>query len=178
MNKKHIAVVVVAICIVLLIQFTLWVRGSMNKMQREAAAAAASEAAAITQLMGEQTQLSTLKRQSETLIAFLETWQPHFQTIDTPQSAEVNLAMRVRESNLVNLSQRFEQAGVKGNASLPSVMKAHLTFEDDYARLMNWLGRLETDMPTLRVSNLKLSKGTRANELRMEVTVEHPLPRK
>ncbi len=178
MNKKHIALIVVGICIVLLIQLTLWVRGSMNKMQKEAAAAAASEAAAVTQLMGEQVQLAALQRQSSDLITFLQTWQPHFQTIDTPQSAEVNLAMRVRESNLVNLSQRFEQAGVKGNASLPSVMKAYLTFEDDYARLMNWLGKLETEMPTLRVSNLKLTKGTRANELRMEVTLEHPLPRK
>jgi len=64
---------------------------------------------------------------------------------------------------------------VKGNESIPKTMKAYLTFEDDYARLLNWLGDLEVKMPTLRTSSVRLAKGTRANDLRMEVVLEQPL---
>lgn len=175
MNTKHIAVAIVAVFAALLVQATLWVRGSKTKMQGEAAAALQQEANAVSNLNRERALLDDLSRQSAGLIQFLEEWQPYFQAVNTPQSAEVNLTMRVRESNLVNLAQRYEQAGVKGNASLPAVMRANLIFEDDYSRLMNWLGRLEKEMPTLRVSNVKLTRGTRPNDLRMELIVDHPL---
>lgn len=175
MNSKHIACAIVAIAIVLLIQLTLWVQNARTKMQREAGAAQQAEVAASMQLAQEQNQLGQLRAQSVNLIAFLNTWQPHFKTIDTPQSAEVNFTMRVKDSNLVNLAQRFDQTAVRGNTSIPSAMRAHLTFEDDYARLLNWLGRLESEMPTVRVSNVKMARGTRPNDLRMELTLEQPL---
>ena len=64
---------------------------------------------------------------------------------------------------------------MKGNDSIPKTMRAYLTFEDDYARLLNWLGDLEVKMPTVRTSSARLSKGTRANDLRMEIVLEQPL---
>ena len=109
---------------------------------------------------------------------FLKIWQPYFQTIDTPQSAEINFTMRVKSSNLVNLSQRFDLVSMKGNTSVPTAMRAMLTFEDDYVRLLNWLGQIEATMPTVRVSSIHLTKGSRANDLRMEVSVDQPLIKK
>lgn len=178
MNNKHIACGVVAILIVCLVQFTLWVQNSRTKMQNQASAAQQAEVAASTQLKRERAQLAELRNQSKNLIEFLGIWQPYFESINTAQSAEVNFTIRVKESNLVNLAQRFEQAGIKGNSSVPTVMRAYLTFEDDYSKLLNWLGELETKMPTLRVSNVRLLKGTRANDLRMELILEHPLMNK
>lgn len=178
MNSKHFACAIVAILIVLLVQFTLWFQNSRSKMQREAAVAQQAELAAAQQLTRERTQLADLRRQSVDLIEFLRTWQPYFESIDSPQSAEVNYTMRVKEANLVNLAQRFEQTPVKGNASVPTAMRAYLTFEDDYSRLLNWLGDLEAKMPTMRISSIRVSKGTRADDLRMELTLEHPMLRK
>jgi hypothetical protein len=178
MNSKHIACALVAILIALLVQFTLWFQNSRSKMQREAAAAQQAEVTAAAVLARERIQLGELRRQSAGLIDFLNTWQPYFQSLDNPQSAEVNYSMRVKEANLVNLAQRFEQVSLKGNSSFPTAMRAYLTFEDDYARLLNWLGDLETKMPTARISSIRLSKGTRANDLRMELMLEHPLLRK
>ena len=175
MNNKHIACGIVALLIVVLVQVTLWVQGNRTKVQNEASAAQQAEADASAQLNQERTQLSELRRQSTDLIEFLRIWQSYFTTIDNPQSAEVNLSMRIKEANLVNLAQRFEQTPVKGNASIPSTLRAYLTFEDDYARLMNWLGDLEVKMPTVRTSSARLSKGTRANDLRIEVILEQPL---
>lgn len=175
MNNKHIACGIVALFIVVLVQLTLWVQGSRTKVQTEANAAQQAEADANAQLNQERNQLGELRRQSTDLIEFLRIWQPYFTTIDNAQSAEVNLSMRIKEANLVNLAQRFEQTPEKGNASIPNSMRALLTFEDDYARLMNWLGDLEVKMPTVRTSSVRLSKGTRANDLRMEIVLEQPL---
>jgi hypothetical protein len=175
MNNKHIACGIVALFIVVLVQLTLWVQGHRTIVQNEANAAQQAEADVNAQLTQERSQLGELRRQSADLIEFLKIWQPYFTTIDNPQSAEVNLSMRIKDANLVNLAQRFEQTPVKGNVSIPNTMRAYLTFEDDYARLMNWLGDLEVKMPTVRTSSVRLSKGTRANDLRMEVVLEQPL---
>ncbi len=178
MNSKHIACGIIALLILLLVQLTLWVQGNRTKVQNEASAAQLAETTANTQLNQERAQLGELRRQSADLIEFLRIWQPYFTTIDSPQSAEITLSMRVKEANLVNLAQRFEQKPVKGNVSIPTSMRAFLTFEDDYARLMNWLGDLETKMPTIRTSSIRLAKGTRANDLRMEIVLEQPLLKK
>lgn len=178
MNSKHIACGIVALLILLLVQLTLWVQSNRTKVQNEAAAAQQAENDANNQLNQERSQLSELRRQSADVIEFLRIWQPYFTTIDNPQSAEINISMRVKEANLVNLAQRFDQKAVKGNVSIPTSLRAFLTFEDDYARLMNWLGDLETTMPTIRTSSIRLAKGTRANDLRMEVVLEQPLLKK
>ena len=175
MNNKHIACGIVAIFIVVLVQLTLWVQGNRTKVQTEANAAQEAETDASAELNQERGQLGELRRQSTDLIEFLRIWQPYFTTIDNPQSAEVNLSMRIKEANLVNLAQRFELTPVKGNASIPNTMRASLTFEDDYVSLMNWLGDLEVKMPTVRTGSVRLSKGTRANDLRMEIVLEQPL---
>jgi len=178
MNSKHMACAIVAGLIAALVQFTLWFQNSRSEMQKKALAAQQKEVTAAALLSRERVQLGELTRQSTELIEFLKTWQPYFESLDNPQSAEVNYTMRVKEANLVNLAQRFEQAPLKGNTSFPTAMRAYLTFEDDYARLLNWLGDLEAKMPTVRVGSIRLSKGTRANDLRMEVMLEHPLLRK
>ena len=132
----------------------------------------------MSQLDRERAQLATLRRQSASLIEFLKTWQPYFESVDTPQSSEVNFTMRVKDANLVNLSQRFEQVKVPGNASIPGALRAFLIFEDDYARLLNWTGELEARMPTVRISSIRLAKGTRANDVRMELILDQPLLKK
>ena len=178
MNNKHLACGIVALCILLLVQITMWVQKSSAGMQREAAAAQEAEKIANDSLSKERNQLQEISRQSTNLIAFLKTWQPYFQTIDTPQSAEINFTMKVKSSNLVNLSQRFETVAEKGNTSVPTALRAVLIFEDDYVRLLNWLGQIEATMPTARVSMTHFTKGSRANDLRMEVAIDQPLIKK
>lgn len=178
MNSKHVACGIVAVMILLLVQATLGVQKSSSKMQQEAADAVQAKDTALNTLDRENFQLGELRRQSADLMAFLRTWQPYFQTIDSPQSAEVNFSMRAKDSSLVNLSQRFEQVAVKGNASVPTALRGIMTFEDDYVRLLNWLGQIEAAMPTVRVSTIHLTKGSRMNDVRMELVLDQPLIKK
>jgi hypothetical protein len=87
--------------------------------------------------------------------------------------------MKVREVNMLNLSQRYQQVPHKisnvDNKSLPILMQASLVFDDSYAKLLNWLGMMEKTKPTMRVGRLELAKGSRGDDLRMDVTLEVPL---
>ena len=175
MNHKHIACGIIALLILALIMLTQWVQGHRTKVQGEAESAQIAEENAASQLSRERAQLAELKRQSADLIEFLRVWQPYFGVIDSPQSADIAMQMRVKDANLVNLSQRFEEVGVKGNDSIPTARRSLLTFDDDYSKLLNWLGELEKTMPTISTASVRLAKGTRPNDLRMEVVMEQPI---
>jgi hypothetical protein len=80
---------------------------------------------------------------------------------------------------MLNLSQRYQQIphkiNNKDNASLPILMRASLVFDDDYIKLLNWVGLMEKIKPTMRIGRLVLAKGSRGEDLRMDVTLEVPL---
>lgn len=174
MNSKQVACGIIIFLIVCLVQGTLWMNKRMADMQKGATIEKQKAEASDRSLRAEQKQLIDLRANSEKLIQYLKVWQPYFDAVDSPQNAELKISLRVKEDNLVNLSQRYEVVGQK-NASLPVVMRAYLSFEDNYARLLNWMGRMESQLPTLRVSNLRLTRGTGTNDVKMDVTLEQPL---
>lgn len=175
MNHKHISLIVVAVLAFLFIEATLWVRGKKEASAKAEQKVASEESHARQLLAVETANLNRLQASSKDLIAFLDAWQPHFEVINTPQSAEVNFTMRIKDGNLVSLSQRYERASLKAGSSIPSSLRAVVTFEDNFAGLLNWLGRLEADLPTVRTTGVRLGKGTRPGDLRMDLTVEQPL---
>ncbi len=175
MNNKHIACVIVLIMLLGFLQVTSWMNGRMVKMQGEAARASQAADLASIQLMGEQRQLEELKKSSKSLIDFLNTWQPYFAQTDSSQNAELRISLRIKQDNLVSLSQRYEVTATKNNKSLPYVMRAHLSFEDNYARLLNWFGAIETELPTLRIASIKIAPGTGENDLKVETILEQPI---
>lgn len=175
MNQKHISCGIIALLIFVLVQVTLSVQANRTKVQREAGSEEQKESDAMAQLNRERSQLAELKRQSADLIEFLRVWQPQFDIINTAQTAEVNFSMMVRDSGLVNLAQSYRTEALKGNPSIPSVLQATLLFEDEYVRLLNWLGKMEKSLPTMRTRQVHISKGSRASDIRMEVVMEQPL---
>lgn len=175
MNKKHLACVVIILLIAILVQVTLWMRGHKVKIQREADAARAEVSNTTMQLQVERAQLAQLQNSARALIEYLNTWMPYFKAVDSAQNAELKISLRIKQDNLISLSQRYEVIGNPGNAFLPSVMRAQLTFEDDYARVLNWLGQIESELPTLRTSNVRITRGTGGNDLRVELQLDQPL---
>lgn len=174
MNSKHLACIVVGLLLLGMLQGTLWMNNRMTKMQGEAAAAEQKASAASFQLMNEQRQLDALKASSKGLIDYLTTWQPYFDAVDSSQNAELKISMRIKQDSLTSLSQRYEVVG-NTNKALPKVMRAHVSFDDNYARLLNWLGRIENQLPTMRIYSLRIAKGTGPDDLKVDAVFEQPL---
>jgi len=175
MNNKHIAVILIGLLAFGFLQGILWVRGERDKTIAKAEALQAEEATQ-RQLVAVQTaQLAQLKQSSTDLISFLNAWEGPLSRVRTPENAEALFITKIRDGNLSSLSQKFGRVALKAGSSLSGAVRAQLTFEDDYASLLNWLGRLESELPTLRVNSVKISKGTRPQDIRMEATLDQPL---
>lgn len=61
------------------------------------------------QLGLEQELLANLQQQSADLLNFVAVWKPYFASVDDQQAVETGITMRVREGDLLTLSQCYEQ---------------------------------------------------------------------
>lgn len=182
MNPKQLGVIVVLVGILVLFQLGQSFRQKAQLLNNEATAAAKEETGLLTQLNTEKEVLKDLERQSEELLDFVAKWEPFFAVIEEQQAAETGISMKVREAKMLNLSQRYQQIPHKinnvENKSLPILMRASLVFDDNYSKLLNWVGMMEKIKPTMRIGRLDMAKGSRGDDLRLDVTLEVPLRNK
>jgi len=134
------------------------------------------------QLGIERELLANLQQQSADLLNFVSTWEPYFALVEDQQLAQAAISIKVREADMRTLSQSYEQVPYKiadkDVASLPTLTRATLVFDDRYGKLLNWLGTMEKIRPTMRVGKLDMTKGSSGEDLRMELTLEVPLRRR
>lgn len=179
MNTKQLSCLILFVGIVLLAQFGLSMRKSADSAADKAEKAALNVTKLNKQLEAEESVLADLQHQSKELIDFVALWEPYFAVIEEQEAAETGISMKVREANMLNLSQRYQQVphsiNNKPNDSLPILVRATLVFDDSYAKLLNWFGMMEKIKPTMRVGKVNLSKGSRGDDLRMEMVLEVPL---
>lgn len=175
MNRKHLASLFVALVAAAFIYGTMWTKDRLTAMQKSEASARAKSEKAAADLTRELGELSALRLRSEPLIRFLDAWEPYFAAMNTPQSAELGISLSIKEDGIITLAQRYEPVALKGEKTIPRVMRANLTIEDDYVRALNWLGKIESQIPTLRISNLRVSKGQRVNDIKQEIVLDIPL---
>lgn len=132
-----------------------------------------------SQLRIEEEGLAELQLQSAALLEFVSTWQPYFALVEEQQAAQAAISIKVRQADLLTLSQRYEQVphkiADKDFPFLPTLVRATLLLDDNYGKLLNWLGTMEQTKPTMRVGKLDMTSGSRADDIRMELTLEIPL---
>jgi hypothetical protein len=179
MNPKQLGVVIVLAGIFLAVQLGMTFQNKARGLDVEVETAKAEEAALQSTLSAEEVLLSDLKRQSEELLKFVNKWRPYFGLLEEKQSVETSISMKVREEAMLTLSQRYQEVphkiSNKDIASLPVLIRASLLFDDSYDKLLDWFGFMEQDKPTMRVGKISLSKGSRGEDLRMELVLEIPL---
>lgn len=179
MNAKQLSCLVLLLGVVLVFQIGMSMRQRADNAAKQADAALDEEKQLRTQLDAEKAVLQDLENQSGELIDFVGKWRPFFAIIEEQEAAETSISMKVREADMVNLSQRYQQVphtiNNKPNESLPILVRASLVFDDVYEKLLNWLGDMEKTKPTMRAGRVGLSKGSRGEDLRMELVLEVPL---
>lgn len=182
MNNKQLGCVILLVAMLVAYQIGQSLRKRAAATAERAEKADAEEVGQRTQLNAETDVLADLQRQSKGLIEFTALWEPFFAVIEEQQAAETGISMKVREANMLNLSQRYEQLAHtinnKPNSSLPTMVRATLSFDDSYYKLLNWFGMMERIKPTMRVGRVTLSKGSRGDDIRMDMVLEVPLKKK
>lgn len=175
MNNKHLAALVIVIATILLIQVVLQVHNQLAGIRRDAESARQRAIATEAQLQGQRIALATLQKDSAPLLAYLQAWEPALATADSPEAGELIISTRIKQSGLVSLAQKYETTTIKNSTAIPKIVRAELTFEDDYARTLNWLGQTEHDLPASRISSLRIERGQSGNDVRMDIDLDLPL---
>jgi hypothetical protein len=184
-NQKHIACLLILFLCVVAVQGVMIVRKNAVNMQAAAETARRDAEAAAVALRAQSAILDDLTRKSSDLLAYLDAWEPHLSRFITQESAELDVSALIKQAGLILLAQRFEVAPNKSNTSVPNsadgtipqIVRAHLAIEDDFIKSINWLGELESKLPSARISNLELARGQSGNDLRMNLVVDVPLAR-
>lgn len=185
MNQKHIACLLILFLCALTVQGVMMVRKRAVNMQAAAKTAQRDAEAAGVALRAQSAISDDLARKSSDLLKYLDAWEPHLSRFTTQESGELDVSALIKQAGLILLAQRFEVLPNKPNTSVPNaadgtipqIVRAHLTIEDDFIKSINWLGELESKLPSARISNLELARGQSGNDLRMNLVVDVPLAR-
>lgn len=176
MNPKQLA------CVVLLIligAMTYTAQIIHNKVASTRASAEEAETAAITAENERSTaeiQTGVFKAKTEDLRRFLRSWLPAIEHVQTQQEAEqiIELSLRERGINLVR-SRKTESKTSAGNKLIPRSVITTLTIEEEFAKVLNWLGDIERRLPTARMKVVQITGGSSGTQLKMEVSFETPI---
>ena len=177
MNNKHLACVLLGVVIALLAYLTLTIQGKATDMQQQADTAK-NNATSAAELRGiKQTELAAKEKSSAPILQYLERWEEHFGKVASVDAGTIMINDQVKAGGLTSLSARVQnQNDKRGKSSyLSNRLRGHFTFVDSYADCINWLGRVEEQLPTSRIVFCKIVKGERGDEIQMEVIVDVPV---
>lgn len=175
MNGKQMA------CIVLLMIVGAVTYGAQIVHKKAEAAVQAAEdaqmsaeaASGLTELA--KTTLERSKHDTQELQRFLGAWKPVIGRLGSRQEVESAIQANTRDKGVFVVNQRFEDKGNSGNRMMPKSVMASLIIEDEYSKVMNWLGDLEKKVPLARVTSCRISAANTGRQIHMEVAIEVPL---
>ncbi len=175
MNGKQLA------CIVLLMILGAVTYGAQIVHKKaEAALASAQGAQMDAETAAQATEISnmglaTAKHQARDLQRFLAAWTPQIERLASRQEVEQAIQANTREKGVFVVNQRFEDKTNSNQRMMPRSVMASLTVEDEYAKVMNWLGDIERKVPLARVTTCRISAASTGRQVHMEVAMEVPL---
>lgn len=179
MNNKMLGCILLLVAALVVFQLGMSYRSRATSAESTAETVGGEEVGLQTQLTAKRSQLNELKQGSKELLAFVKDWAPWFALTKNRSQAEAGMTIKVRTSKLLNLSQRYQAVphivNSKPAASLPTLIRSTLVFEDKYRNLLNWVGEMEKTKPTMRVSKIEMTKGSRGEDVRVEMVLEIPL---
>ena len=175
MSNKQIACVVLAMVIGLMGYGTMTMKKKLAAATEETEQAASKASAAENSRKAAQIELDKKDRATRGLRDYLAEWQPYLMQTKTDSDAERLFDQKLRQGSLVIFSQGFQPVKLNAGSTIPNALRARLTFEDDYHKLLTWMGSLESALPTCRVSTCRITKGQKGNDVKIELSAEVPL---
>ncbi|MDZ4289582.1 MAG: hypothetical protein U0984_16575, partial [Prosthecobacter sp.] len=114
--------------------------------------------------------------ETEDIRRFLQAWVPYIDKAQTEQEVEsaIELSLRERSITLVS-SRKTEVKTARDNKIIPKSVLTSIVVEDDYAKVMNWMGDVEKRLPLARVKACQITGGGTARLLRLDLSLETPL---
>lgn len=119
--------------------------------------------------------LEKAKSDAQDLERFLTAWTPVISRLSSRQEVESAVQANTRESRVFVVNQKFEEKANVGERMRPRSVLASIIVEDEYSKVLNWLGTLEKKVPLIRITSCRISAANTGLQVHMEVNLEVPL---
>jgi hypothetical protein len=176
MNPKQLACIILLLVIGGMTYTAQIIHNKVTTTRTEAQEAEDSATAAEQERQTAEIQTTVLKTDTEDVRRFLRGWLPAIDRVQTQQEAEqtIELSLRERGINLVR-SRKTELKTSTNNKIIPRSVLTTLTIEEEYAKVLNWLGDIERRLPTARMKVVQITGGSTGRQLKMDVSFETPI---
>lgn len=176
MNPKQVVCVILMMFIGLVAYIGQEVHKKVGVMKKSAAQADQDAITAEGDHQTAEIMTTRTKVESDELRRFLQAWTPHVDRAQTEQEVEsaIEFSLRDRGITLVR-TRKTEVKNTRDNKFIPKTVLTTVVIEDEYAKVMNWLGDIEKRLPLSRVKICRLTGGSSARQLRLDVSLETPL---
>lgn len=175
MNNKHISCAVVGGLIILMMQWTNVSYEKLKMANDSEVISRSSYDSAMIARTAEQRKMVILKRKTEVVRRYLSQWDPYINQIKNAQFGEAFINMKIKQAKIITISQTFDTVKRENGLAIPQMLNAQIVLEDDYVKVFNWLAKLESSVPSARVSSCKLTKGQSGNDLKMDLSIDLPI---
>ncbi len=176
MNPKQLACVVLLMFVGAMTYFAQIAHQKVVVMKKSAASAEQDAIAAEGSRQTAEIATARIKAETEDLRRFLKTWVPYVDKSQTEQEVEsaIEFSLRDRGITLVR-SRKTEVKNSRDNVTIPKTVLATIVIEDEYAKVLNWMGDVEKRLPLARITACRITGGSTARQLRLDISLEAPL---
>ncbi len=176
MNPKQIACFLLMALIGVIVYIAQIVHQKVSAMRQEAEDAESAATNAETERSAAEIKTAVLKTETEEIRRFLRAWLPAVEKIQTQQEVEQTIELSLREGGIGLVRQRrTEPKGSSTNKLIPKSVLTTLTIEEEYAKVLNWLGGIERRLPLSRMKIVQITGGSTARQLKLDVSFETPI---
>jgi len=176
MNPKQLACVVLMIIIGSVTYFAQIVHKKVVAMKQSAEQAQQDATTADSARQTAEILTTKTKAETEDIRRFLQAWVPYVDKVQTEQEVESAIEFSLRERSITLVSSRkTEVKTFRDNKIIPKSVLTTIIIEDEYAKVQNWMGDVERRLPLARVNACRITGGSTARQLRLDISLETPL---
>lgn len=176
MNPKQLACVLLLSIVGAMIYAAQLIHNKVATTRAEAEEIEFAANTAETERSTAEIQKDMFKAETEDVRRFLQTWMPAIDRVQTQQEADQTIELSLREQgiNLVT-SRKTELKASTSNRIIPKSILTTMTIEEEYAKVLNWLGDIERRLPMARMKVVQIKGGSNGRQLKLDVSFETPL---
>jgi hypothetical protein len=176
MNPKQLACVLLTTIIGVMLYVAQIIHQKVTSMRQEAEDALSAATNAETERSTAEIKTAVLKTETEEIRRFLRAWLPAIEKMQTQQEAEQTLELTLRERGISLVRQRSSELKLSNtNKLIPKSVLTSITIEEEYGKVLNWLGDIERRIPVARMKSVQLTGGSTARQLKLVAAFETPL---
>ncbi len=175
MNPKQLACVVLMMFIGVVTYAAQTVHQKVNVMKKAASSAKSSAIAAEGENETAKIFYEKAKIETEEIRRFLTSWTPYVDKVQTEQEVDSSIEFSLRDRGINLVRSRKSEVKSRQSKVMPKLVITTLVLEDEYAKVLNWMGDLEKRLPLARILACHFTGGSNARQLKLDVTFETPL---